>query len=191
MPINRRKPYKYKKRDLTAVERAFAVGASMHSMSTSKEIAALFDPPITKDAIAKLVRRIQDRADQGGIPITSPSLYETLPGRGRPELLDDVQKKRIIEIVTQDRTHREKEPLQAMKDGDFAELPPMSLSTFENVMYEAGYARRKRGWKPPLTEQEMQDRYEWALAHNPDKYKEGDNLGFNFRQCVYTDETPA
>ncbi|KAF1967907.1 hypothetical protein BU23DRAFT_658121, partial [Bimuria novae-zelandiae CBS 107.79] len=185
------KKKKTQKRDLTAVERAFAVGASMHSMGTNKEIAALFDPPTTKDAIAKLVRRIRDRADQEGISITNPTLYETLPGRGRPELLDDAQKKRIIEIVTQDRAHREKEPLQAIKDGDFDELPPMSVSTFENVMYEAGYARRKPGWKPPLTEQEMQDRYKWALAHNPDRYKEGDNLGFNFRKCVYTDETPA
>ncbi|KAF1980394.1 hypothetical protein BU23DRAFT_562756 [Bimuria novae-zelandiae CBS 107.79] len=109
-------------------------------MATNKEIAALFDPPTTKDAIAKLVRRIRDRADQEGISITNPTLYETLPGRGRPELLDDAQKKRIIEIVTQDRAHREKEPLQAIKDGDFDELPPMSVSTFENVMYEAGEA---------------------------------------------------
>ncbi|KAF1964611.1 hypothetical protein BU23DRAFT_561805 [Bimuria novae-zelandiae CBS 107.79] len=150
MPINRRKPYKYKKRDLTAVERAFAVSASMHRMATNKEIAALFDPPTTKDAIAKLVRRIRDRADQEGISITNPTLYETLPGRGRPELLDDAQKKRIIEIVTQDRAHREKEPLQAIKDGDFDELPPMSVSTFENVMYEAGIAINGRSRTTPI-----------------------------------------
>ncbi|KAF1964209.1 hypothetical protein BU23DRAFT_417427, partial [Bimuria novae-zelandiae CBS 107.79] len=201
MPINRRKPYKYKvqksqpkktsRRELSAVERAFAVGASMFGMATNKEIAETFDPPTTKDAIAKLVKRTRERSEQEGLSITNPELYETAPGRGRPQLLDDAQKKRIIEIVTQDRAHREKEPLQAIKDGDFAELPPISVSTFENVMYEAGYARRKPGWKPPLTEQEMQDRYEWALEHNPDKYKVGDNLGFNFRQCVYTDETPA
>ncbi|KAL5374366.1 hypothetical protein PMIN06_013022 [Paraphaeosphaeria minitans] len=58
-------------------------------------------------------------------------------------------------------------------------------------MYEAGYARRKPGWKPPLTNQEMQQRDEWAHAHNPDRYDYGDGQGFNFRQCVYTDETPA
>ncbi|KAF1974995.1 hypothetical protein BU23DRAFT_634967 [Bimuria novae-zelandiae CBS 107.79] len=116
----------------------------------NKDIAECFDPPVNKSTIAKLVKRLRERADQEGISITDPSLYETLPGRGRPELLDDAQKKRIIEIVTQDRTHREKEPLQAIQDGDFDELPPMSVSTFENVMYEAGYARRKPGWKPPL-----------------------------------------
>jgi hypothetical protein len=29
------------------------------------------------------------------------------------------------------------------------------------------------------------------LAHNPDKYEIGDGLGFDFRQVVFTDETPA
>ncbi|KAF1977562.1 hypothetical protein BU23DRAFT_596439 [Bimuria novae-zelandiae CBS 107.79] len=37
----------------------------------------------------------------------------------------------------------------------------------------------------------MQGCYAWALAHNPDKYKVGDNLGFNFRKCVFIDETLA
>ncbi|KAF1967153.1 hypothetical protein BU23DRAFT_429410, partial [Bimuria novae-zelandiae CBS 107.79] len=201
MPISRRKPYQYKVhksrikktkiRELCAVERAFAVGASVFGISTNKDIAECFDPPVDKSTIARLVKRIRERADQEGTPITDPSLYETLPGRGRPELLDDALLLRIIEIVTQGRTHRKKEPLQAIQDGDFDELPPMSVSTFENVMYEAGYTRRKPGWKPPLTEDEMQDRCAWAVAHNPDKYKEGDGLGFNFRSCVYTDETLA
>ncbi|KAF1977561.1 hypothetical protein BU23DRAFT_550858 [Bimuria novae-zelandiae CBS 107.79] len=83
----------------------------MFGIVTNKEVAALFDPPITKDAIAKLIRCTRERADREGISIATPSLYETLPGRGRPQLLDDAQKKRMIEIVTQDRAHREKEPL--------------------------------------------------------------------------------
>jgi hypothetical protein len=62
---------------------------------------------------------------------------------------------------------------------------------FENVMYEAGYARRRPGWKPPLTPAQEQERYEWALTHNPDLHEYGDNKGFDFRIVAFTDETPA
>ncbi|KAF1977116.1 hypothetical protein BU23DRAFT_565260 [Bimuria novae-zelandiae CBS 107.79] len=119
MPINRRKPYQYKpkkirkkksaKRELCAVERAFAVGASMFGMATNKEIAALFDPPTIKDAIAKLIKRTRERADQEGIFITNPELYNPVPGRGRPQLLNNTQKKRIIKIITSDYAHYKKE----------------------------------------------------------------------------------
>ncbi|KAF1972142.1 hypothetical protein BU23DRAFT_644949, partial [Bimuria novae-zelandiae CBS 107.79] len=188
-----RKPrvYKTSRRELTDVEKAFAVGAAVLGCATHKEIADAFQPSISKSGVTRLIQRIQKRAEEAELPITDPSLYQTEPGRGRAALLSDKQKQRIISIVTQDRGHREKEPLQAIKDGDFKDLPPISVSTFENVMYEAGYARREPGWKPPLTEDEMQGRYEWALAHNPEKYTYGDSLGFNFRCCVYTDETPA
>jgi transposase len=102
------------------------------------------------------------------------------------------QKQAIIAITTSDRAHREKESFQAIKDGDFNEiLPDISITTFENVMYEAGYARRKPGWKPSLSPHQQKVRYEWALAHNPDLHEEYDNLGFNYRKVVFTDETPA
>ncbi|KAF2621436.1 hypothetical protein BU25DRAFT_482780 [Macroventuria anomochaeta] len=34
-------------------------------------------------------------------------------------------------------------------------------------------------------------RYEWALMHNPDKYKVGDGLGYDFRKVCFTDKSPA
>ena len=67
----------------------------------------------------------------------------------------------------------------------------MSVSTFENVMDEAGYSRRKPGWKPTLTPAQEKERYVWALQHNPDRYEVGGGLGFDFRTAVFTDETPA
>ena len=57
-------------------------------------------------------------------------------------------------------------------------------------MYEAGYARRKPGWRPLLTPQQ-EERYEWPLTHNSNLHKEYDNLGYDFKQVVFTDETPA
>ena len=69
--------------------------------------------------------------------------------------------------------------------------PKFSGSTLANVMYEAGYARCKPGCKPPLTPAQERERYEWALAHNPDKHEECDNQGYNFHEVVFTDEMPA
>jgi len=45
--------------------------------------------------------------------------------------------------------------------------------------------------KPPLTDAQKEARYEWALAHNPDKDEVGDNKGYNFRRVVFTDEVTA
>jgi hypothetical protein len=58
-------------------------------------------------------------------------------------------------------------------------------------MYRAGYKRRKPGWKPPLSSTQRRERLSWALKHNPDRYKVGDGLSFDFRCVVFTDETPA
>ncbi|KAF1967079.1 hypothetical protein BU23DRAFT_573467 [Bimuria novae-zelandiae CBS 107.79] len=123
---------------ISRLERAFAVSASVFGTATNKEIAELFVPPVSKSTIAKLIQRVTARAEEEGLPITDPSLYETVLGRGRKALLTDAQKQRIIAIVTQDRAHHEKEPLQAIKDRDFDKLPPISVSTFKNVMYNTG-----------------------------------------------------
>ncbi|KAF1977106.1 hypothetical protein BU23DRAFT_565254 [Bimuria novae-zelandiae CBS 107.79] len=56
-------------------------------------------------------------------------------------------------------------------------------------MYEAGYARRAPGFKPALTDDQRRRRFQWALAHNPDKHEYGDGLGFNFRRVIYRRNT--
>jgi transposase len=58
-------------------------------------------------------------------------------------------------------------------------------------MYAAGYSRQAPGWKPPLTYEQEVECYHWAPTHNPDKYEYGDGLGYDFREVVFTDETPA
>jgi hypothetical protein len=199
--ISRRKPRKYKavqgrvnkstRRQMTPTERAFAVGACIAGGSTHPEAAAYF-PHATTSAIQKLCKRVTERSKAENLLITDASLYEDAPGRGRPELLTPRQKRAIVKLVTSDRAHREKEPWQAIADGDFSDIiPVMSITTFENVMYEAGYARRKPGWKPPLTPEEEAERYQWAKEHNPDRYALNDSLGFNFRTVAFTDKTPA
>jgi hypothetical protein len=108
------------------------------------------------------------------------------------KLLTQEQKDAIIALVTSSRDNREKEAWQAICDGNFDEIvPKMSITTFENVMCEAGYARRRPGWKPALTPEQEKERYVWALEHNPDLHEEYDNRGFNFHEVVFTNKTLA
>jgi hypothetical protein len=56
------------------------------------------------------------------------------------------KKKKVIQITTQDHNHRKKEAWQAIDDGDYdGILPNLSISSLGNIMYKAGYSRRKPG----------------------------------------------
>ena len=197
--INRRKPIKTKgvkprqnktdRKELSVVKRAFAAGAVLHGNASQNSTAKLLG--VDQGNLSRFLGRLKERSEASGFPIYEETLYENDIGRGRPEKLTQEQKDEIVHITTQDRRHREKQPEQAIKDGDFKHIPEVSQTLFESVMYEAGYSRRKPGFKPMLTEEQRRNRHEWALIHNPDRHHIGDGKGFNFRRVVYTDETPA
>jgi transposase len=202
--INRRKPYKYKenkvvkvpktsRKEMTPIQRAFIAGAVLASRDGYASARALSKRmKQTQPGISAVVRRVEKRAEEGGFDLWDSILYENDLGRGRSALLSQEQKDSIIKIVTSSRNNREKESWQAISDGDFSGIvPKMSISTFENVLYEAGYSRKRPGWKPSLTKDQIETRYLWALEHNPDRYEVGDGLGFDFRIVCFTDETPA
>ena len=204
MPVSCRKTFKYKENkivkspktgrtELTPVERAFAVGAITGMRGDYDSHRALAEVMgRSKGTISTLLQRVEKKAKELDTFLWDTILYENDLGRGRSTLLTQDQKDSIIQLVTSSRSNREKESWQAIKNGDFKHIvPEMSVTTFENVMYEAGYARRRPGWKPTLTPDQENERYEWALQHNPDLHEEYDNLGFNFRKVVFTDETPA
>jgi transposase len=204
MPISRRKSFKYKankvsknyktnRTELSSVARAFAVGAltAMRGDYASQRALATHMGR-AQSTLSELLSRTEEKAALKTVALWDEILYENDLGRGRSKLLTQDQKNRIINLVTSSRTNREKESWQAIADGDFDEIVPrMSITTFENVMYEAGYARRRPGWKPHLTPEQEKERYAWALEHNPDKDIEYDNQGFNFYEIAFTDETPA
>jgi hypothetical protein len=178
---------------MSAVTRAFLVGAyvaSRDGYASQQDLATLVQR--THPAICKLIRRTEEKAIASKLDLWDPILYENDLHRGRSALLTREQKDAIVKLVTSTRNNREKESWQAIKDGNFNEIiPQMSITTFENVMYEAGYARRRPGWKPSLTLEQVTECYEWALEHNPDRYEIGDGLGYDFRKACFTDETPA
>lgn len=201
MVLNRRKPFKYSKSPTQRVSktsrteippetRAFIAGAVLFGNATQRAVADALHRP--QGTISKVLNRIKERAEAGSFELWDPILFANDLGRGRPEVLSDEQKTEIIRITTQDRNHREEEPWQAIQHRELHAIAPnLSVSTFENVMYEAGYSRRKPGRKPPLSSTQRRDRLRWALNHNPDRYEVGDGLGFDFRCVIFTDETPA
>lgn len=202
--ISRRKKFNYhgnkvkkypqtNRTEMSVVARAFAVGAltamrgdyaSQHKLATTMGRH--------QGTLSKLLHRVEAKANNHTVALWDEILYENDLGRGRSRLLTQKQKELIIQITTATRDTREQESWQAIANGNFKDVvPEISVTTFENVMYEAGYARRRPGWKPSLTSEQEKERYEWALAHNPDKDKEYDNKGFDFHQVVFSDETPA
>lgn len=201
--VTRRKPRNYKglhpippktaRRELSETERAFIAGACMSGNLSHNDALHFFDNNrCSKSTITRTTQHVKKVAEEYGCKITDPRCFQNLPGRGGIHKVTEDHKKLIIAITTQDRSHREKESWQAIDDGDYSGvLPNLSISTLENIMYEAGYSRRKPGWKPPLTPAQERERYQWALTHNPDRDHEYDNNGFNFREVVFTDETPA
>jgi hypothetical protein len=132
-------------------------------------------------------------AEELSCSVSDPRCFENPTNRGATKRLTDAQEQKIIELVTSDREHREKEAWQYIFQGDLEAIgiPKISVSSLENILYRAGYSRQRPGWKPALTPSEENERYQWALLHNPDRDEEGDNLGFNFHTVCYTDETPA
>ena len=106
--------------------------------------------PVTQGALSKLLKRTMDRSEASGLPLWDAHLYETDLGRGAPSAgFSEAQKKAIIAVATRDFGAREKQSWKAIADGDFdhLDLPKkLSITSFENIMYEAGYARRKPGW---------------------------------------------
>ena len=205
MPILGRKNFKYKQKknvvkppktsrtEMSPVMRAFCVGAmtAMRGDYTShKDLATQVSR--TQTALSKLLQRIEKKRVEHCCAIWEEILYKNDLGRDRSKLLTQEQKSAIIAIVTFSRNDREKESWQAIQDGDFnAIIPVMNVTTFENVVYEAGYARRRPSWKPSLTPDQEKERLVWALDHNPDHEEEYNDKGFNFYEVVFTDETPA
>ena len=200
--INRRKLFNYKgqknrvskttRTEMQATERAFAVGAITAGKASHNSIAKLLHRD--QSGISKLVKRVTERAEASELDLWDSVLYENDLGRGRSEILTQAQKDEVVRITIQDRAHRQQDPRDAVRAGNFDSIGSdvrISVSTFENIIYGAGYSRQTPGMKPPLTDAQKEARYEWALAHNPDKDEVGDNKGFNFRRVVFTDEATA
>ncbi|KAH8725976.1 hypothetical protein GQ44DRAFT_706225, partial [Phaeosphaeriaceae sp. PMI808] len=99
--------------------------------------------------LSKLYARTKERAEASQLPLWDPHLYDTEPSRGRQNIaLSEAQKKAVIAVATQNKETREKQSWQAIADGDFDYLNlliELSITSFENIIYKAGYGRRAPG----------------------------------------------
>jgi hypothetical protein len=110
--FTRRKPFPYKdspakvwktkRRELSEVEKSFAVGA-LYFGATLDELVAYFDGDITKSGLSRLMKRTKERAEAMEKSLSDPSLYTLLLGRGRKVLLTEKQKQAIIRITVSSR----------------------------------------------------------------------------------------
>jgi hypothetical protein len=93
--INRRKPRNNKgvtpkvnktaRKELSPVQRAFAVGAMVMGNASQYKVAK--EMGIDQSGLSKLLARIKEKAAASGLPIWDLILYETDLGRGRLEIL--------------------------------------------------------------------------------------------------------
>ena len=129
------------------VERAFAIGAISALQGDYASINDLAKSMCRSNlALYKLQKRIDLKAKALGTKLWDQVNYLTESGRGRSVLLTQDQKDYIIKLVTSSRDYREKEARQAIEDGDFKHIvPEISVSTFQNVIYEARYSRHRPG----------------------------------------------
>lgn len=178
---------------MTVVERAYTIGAVRALRGDYANISDIARATQrSRHTIARLAQRVEERVACLGSKFWDELVYLDEKGCGRPTLLTQDQKDRIIALVTSTRKYREKQPWQAIDNSNFKEIvPQISTETFQNVMYEAGYGRHAPGWRPPLSKADEEERYEWAQKHNPDRDHEYDNQGFDWTTVAFTNETPA
>lgn len=183
-------PIRYStRREVTPITRAIATILYTKTFLSFESVAKELNLP--KATIHSVIKVAKERAKAQDVNLYTPSIYEDTPRSGRPEILNEIQKAGVVAAVTKTRESRDfrTDELQKNAASLFAglDLPPVSDSTLESVLYAAGYARRKHGWKFALSPAMKTARYKWALSHNPDD----PDHPFHPRRVIYTDETPA
>jgi hypothetical protein len=145
------------------VERAFVAGACIAGSLSHNDCAQLFSTNVaSKSTITRTIQRFNERAVKLKTTMINPCCFKFPSNRGPARLLGDEQRARVVAITIASQQSREKESWQATKDRDFvnAGLPNFSVSLHENIMYDAGYARRRPGWKLTLSPEQKKERHE-------------------------------
>jgi hypothetical protein len=140
--------------ELTAVERAFVAGACIAGSLSHKDCANLFGSSVaSKSTITRTCQKVNELALQLSTSIVNSRCFSYPSNRGPERLLSDEQRAQVVALTVASRESREKESWQALKDRDYEKtsLPQFSITLHQNIMYKAGYARRRPGWRPPLT----------------------------------------
>jgi hypothetical protein len=141
------KPSKTSRRELTVVERVFVAGACIAGTLSHNDCAKLMHPRCTKSTITRVCQRVNQMAEDLSCSISDPRCIENPTNRDAERKLTDAQEQMVIDFVTSDREHREKEAWQLIQEGhlEATGLPKISISLLENIPYRAGYSRQRPG----------------------------------------------
>ncbi|KAF1949007.1 hypothetical protein CC80DRAFT_555815 [Byssothecium circinans] len=91
------KPKKTDRTELSPEGRAFAAGAAILGGVTHGRISKFM--PRDRSKISKLIERVILRSEEAGLPVYDPYVFANEPGRGKPDLLTQEQKNKIVEIT--------------------------------------------------------------------------------------------
>ena len=155
------------RRQLNPTQRAFITGY-IEGGGSQNSLAKSY--PTSQPAVHKTLQRVKERVEQLQTNLFDPRVYENKERPKQPDLLTPEQRAQVVAIATANKEARESqskayaykkttttsagEEEEEYLDPQLEELglPNFSSSYFESCMYEAGYARRKQGYKTELTE---------------------------------------
>jgi transposase len=128
-----------------------------------------------------IVQRAKKRASQNQRRLLAPeNFHNDRSNAGRRKALDNGQKAKIVQFVTESREHRNMQADDLRREPS---LPNVSTSTIQNVLYDKGYCREKPGWKCPLDADNKAQHVAILKKYHPDN--------FDWHNVIFTDETPA
>jgi hypothetical protein len=127
------------------------------------------------------VQRAKKLASENNRPLLAPENFHDDRSKNRqPPVLNEKQKDDIVTFVIASRDHRNMQAEQLCREPS---LPNVSTSTMQQALYDKGYGRQHPGWKVPLDADAKAQRVAILKQYHPDK--------FDWRNVVFTDETPA
>ena len=133
---------------------------------------------IHHQTVGKVFRRVMNRSCELGIPVDDPLCYkDDTSTKGRKRVLTEECEEELVLYVASTRETRKKTAAEHINELDLC----ISISKFEQVMYDHGYSRGKAGWKLYLNDKHKRDRKEWCQRYRFFDWKNG---------SASSDETP-
>ena len=164
-----RKVSKSGRKRIEPAKRMLATYLYVEQGKSKREVSKELD--ILPSTVGRIANRATDRATDLRIPLLNISNFQDRNEHvGAPKKLTKEEEDEICDYVVKSRDNRDKETFQHIADLKL----DISISTFNQIMYDRNYCRRKHGWKTLLDTPTRGKRFAWAK-----KYRQ-----FNFRRRI-------
>ena len=139
---------------------------------TALEVENEFDIPAS--SVRRIAGQARQRAKENRRPLEDITNYQEGCGRGRKKVFTSRQADALAAYIVSSRTCRMKTAQEHINDLGLQ----ISVTTFQNLMYERFLARRKCGWKTILNDTQRSARLQFALRYQH----------FDWHKVLFTDE---